>query len=530
MGVKKTAALALAVFMMLAVSQGCKKTKVVVQPTPVPTATTIPNLQKIVYTFNGNLFWMDTTGESRQEIFADNSSKWFPSVSPDGLYIAYWVQTRNNYNLWVGDLMKKRSFQVMFDNIQVDSDFQNFNFQHPVSWSQDSASIYYSRGGDIWRMTRDGYNMVALTETHDSFSPAISKDNKLVFVVKESDDTYNLYIRDLNSLRAERLTKHSGKKTGSPRFSPDGVKIVYTLTEDDSVNIRLIDINSKADDILTFDGKSNCPAFSNDGKKILYSSYINDKYQPDIWIMNTDKSGRMKLTKDGGVSPCWLYRTLSSPLPTYTPTPVPGAAPARQQEIFNIKESQPTPGEASKTVPVTDFGDLTVRTVVSGDKLLFYPVILYDSARITIKSEFFRVLDDMALIMKGSLDPIVIEGHTDNIPINTQQYPSNHELSLARANAVKRYLIEHHAIDSGRITTTGFGETRPMYPNDTEENRYKNRRSEVMVIRIGQTAAAPAVLPATDGAVPAISPTIVPTAAPVKINVKGKSGKKSAVW
>ena len=82
----------------------------------------------------------------------------------------------------------------------------------------------------------------------------------------------------------------------------------------------MVDPSVKSEDQLTFDGKSNSPAFSYDGTRIIYYNYLNNKYQPEIWMMNIDKTNRIKLTSEGGVSPVWLYQVLDAPLPANTPT------------------------------------------------------------------------------------------------------------------------------------------------------------------------------------------------------------------
>lgn len=85
-------------------------------------------------------------------------------------------------------------------------------------------------------------------------------------------------------------------------------------------------------------------------------------------------------------------------------------------------------------------------------------------------------LDKLAELLKFIPSDIRIEGHTDNIPISTPEFPSNWELSVARANSVMRYFIEVHNIDPKRIRAIGYGEYKPMAPNNTETNRSKNRR------------------------------------------------------
>jgi len=76
---------------------------------------------------------------------------------------------------------------------------------------------------------------------------------------------------------------------------------------------------------------------------------------------------------------------------------------------------------------------------------------------------------------KSSLS-LRVEGHTDNLPIQTEKYPSNWELSTARAVNVVRYLMEAYKIAPERLTAAGYGEFRPLLPNDTPEHRAKNRR------------------------------------------------------
>ncbi|HAX61605.1 MAG TPA: hypothetical protein DCX95_03465 [Elusimicrobia bacterium] len=71
---------------------------------------------------------------------------------------------------------------------------------------------------------------------------------------------------------------------------------------------------------------------------------------------------------------------------------------------------------------------------------------------------------------------LIIEGHTDNIPIATSQFASNWELSTARATTVVKYLIQKHGIPPEKIAAIGYGEHKPIKPNDTDENRAKNRR------------------------------------------------------
>ena len=78
---------------------------------------------------------------------------------------------------------------------------------------------------------------------------------------------------------------------------------------------------------------------------------------------------------------------------------------------------------------------------------------------------------------------IRVEGHTDNIPIRTIRFPSNWELSLARATQVLRKLHEKSKIAPQRLSATGYGEYRPVRPNDTAANRQLNRRVDLIILR-----------------------------------------------
>jgi len=78
---------------------------------------------------------------------------------------------------------------------------------------------------------------------------------------------------------------------------------------------------------------------------------------------------------------------------------------------------------------------------------------------------------------------LVIEGHTDDRPIHTDRFPSNWELSTARATRVLRYFLQHAGLAPGMLSAAGYADTRPLAPNDSAENRAKNRRVEFLLKR-----------------------------------------------
>lgn len=109
--------------------------------------------------------------------------------------------------------------------------------------------------------------------------------------------------------------------------------------------------------------------------------------------------------------------------------------------------------------------------------------ILFKSGSARIAPEGFPVLDkvveEFIFKLPGS---VRIEGHTDNVPIRySRRYPSNWELSIARAVNVVKYFVEQANVPPERLSAVGYGESKPLFPNDTPENRSKNRRVEIVV-------------------------------------------------
>ncbi len=108
--------------------------------------------------------------------------------------------------------------------------------------------------------------------------------------------------------------------------------------------------------------------------------------------------------------------------------------------------------------------------------------VLFDVGKAELKEEAVTILKEVSESLKSLTNEIVVEGHTDNIPIYSGRYKSNWELSASRAFSVRAFLIKE-GIEEKRISCVGYGEYRPVAPNDTEENRAKNRRIEIKIIK-----------------------------------------------
>jgi chemotaxis protein MotB len=125
---------------------------------------------------------------------------------------------------------------------------------------------------------------------------------------------------------------------------------------------------------------------------------------------------------------------------------------------------------------------ISLTDLKEGIQVTLKDVIVFDSGSDEIKQNFIPVLKDIAGMIKTIDNPIIVEGHTDNRPIHTAKFPSNWELSGARALSVLHYLQQEN-INPNRLHYVGYGEYHPVYPNDTEEHRGENRRVNILILR-----------------------------------------------
>ncbi|NLW31779.1 MAG: flagellar motor protein MotB [Fibrobacter sp.] len=125
---------------------------------------------------------------------------------------------------------------------------------------------------------------------------------------------------------------------------------------------------------------------------------------------------------------------------------------------------------------------IKVKVTESGIAVKVADPVGFDVGKAEIKPELISTLKSIAAIInKLPSTQIRVEGHTDDIPIHTRQFPSNWELSAARALNVVKFLAEYGKINPARLSAIGYGEYRPLVPNTSLENRQKNRRIEIYV-------------------------------------------------
>lgn len=117
--------------------------------------------------------------------------------------------------------------------------------------------------------------------------------------------------------------------------------------------------------------------------------------------------------------------------------------------------------------------------------------LLFASGSAEMSSYAREILNKISTVLVGTSNQIKVEGHTDNLPIHTSQFPSNWELSVIRATNVVQ-LLQNEGIATNQLSAAGYGEYRPVATNDTEAGRGKNRRIDIVIIRSKYSVTEPA--------------------------------------
>lgn len=154
-----------------------------------------------------------------------------------------------------------------------------------------------------------------------------------------------------------------------------------------------------------------------------------------------------------------------------------------EEEEKNLEEVK---GTVDKYLEESGLSD-SVETIIEerGLVLSFKDSLFFDSAKAEVKSGEVRQLTEIGKILNQAIisDSLIrVEGHTDNIPIRTERYKSNWDLSVIRASNVAQILINDSGIEPSRISVVGYGEYRPKADNNTEAGRAANRRVDILIM------------------------------------------------
>ena len=158
------------------------------------------------------------------------------------------------------------------------------------------------------------------------------------------------------------------------------------------------------------------------------------------------------------------------------------------------------PGGGERLLPSPDTGLQLVQTLQEGLKddlragmvqidrepdgvrLRFQDAIFFERGKAELRDEARQILDKVGGIIADLPNRVEAEGHTDSLPIRSAQFPSNWELSVARATAVVRYLVETRGLSPVRLAARGLGEHQSLFPNDPNRGEPRNRRVEIRIV------------------------------------------------
>jgi len=126
-------------------------------------------------------------------------------------------------------------------------------------------------------------------------------------------------------------------------------------------------------------------------------------------------------------------------------------------------------------------GSVTTRMTPEGLVISLNEIGFFASGSAEVREASMPMLSALAASLPNA--PVRIEGHTDNVPIHTEQYATNWELSTARASTIARLLIERSSISPANLSAAGYAEFHPVASNATEQGRSQNRRVDIILLR-----------------------------------------------
>lgn len=128
--------------------------------------------------------------------------------------------------------------------------------------------------------------------------------------------------------------------------------------------------------------------------------------------------------------------------------------------------------------------EVTITKTDQGVALQLKDNVLFETASADLTNNSYPILDKIYTLITDIPNKLLVEGHTDNRPMNTDRYPSNWELSTARAVNVLKYFVEVKGISPERLSAAGYGEYKPLAENDSWDNMAKNRRVSILILNM----------------------------------------------
>ena len=210
----------------------------------------------------------------------------------------------------------------------------------------------------------------------------------------------------------------------------------------------------------------------NEGKYRVLSDSLVSAFR------NVNVNARGEQAVSGSMAP-----VAAPALPQLKSKPVVSQQGAREEE--RKRQAREKMREMAKDImgvlaPLVREGKVSVTEGLKGITIEINASVLFPLGDARLQPAAVKALRAVAEVAATADFPIVVEGHTDPTPIATPQFPSNWELSGARASSVVRLFVES-GVAAQRLTATGYGEQRPLVSNDTPEGRARNRRVTILI-------------------------------------------------
>ena len=154
-----------------------------------------------------------------------------------------------------------------------------------------------------------------------------------------------------------------------------------------------------------------------------------------------------------------------------------GADSTQQKDLSMISQEM---GWALQQQGMADNVSLGLRP--EGTAITISGNLLFASGRADLRPDAVKLLKSVGNVLSKLPNDVRIEGYTDDIPPTGTDYPTNWELSSARAVTIVRYLSEVEGIDPGRLSAVAYSQYRPVVPNDSAQSRSRNRRAEILIL------------------------------------------------
>lgn len=209
-----------------------------------------------------------------------------------------------------------------------------------------------------------------------------------------------------------------------------------------------------------------------------------------MYSISSLNEGKYKVLSDS------LVGVFSEPERAIKPIPIGDERPRTTEPDRSMSEDNPSSTSATATDPLQEiaesvrgaFGDLisSEQLTVRGNELWIEielnSSLLFPSGDAVPNELAFTLIDKVAKILAPYENPVHVEGFTDNLPISTAQFPSNWELSTARAASIVR-MLAMDGVNPGRLAAVGYGEFQPVADNASAEGRARNRRVVLVISR-----------------------------------------------